>query len=115
MLSARFNFFFTRVNPLMPCVHEGRFRTALQGPPHMRPVVCLRYVIFALVATIDDKYSKYKDVFYQRARMYIEADELKVTAPSTMTSPSDVSGPWRELHNRATCPDMDALEQLRSP
>ena len=59
-------------------IHEQRYLAALNLPPHMRPPVSLRYMIWASAATLVDKYSQYDDVFYQRARKYLEQAEMKV-------------------------------------
>lgn len=39
--------------------------------------MCLQYVIWAMAAYFNDKYNPYADVFYQRARQYADADEMK--------------------------------------
>ncbi|RWA10695.1 hypothetical protein EKO27_g4432 [Xylaria grammica] len=45
--------------------------------PNQRPPVALRYAIWTLACSITDKYKDLKDLFYQRARKYIEADAIK--------------------------------------
>lgn len=44
----------------------------------MKPPMCLQYAIWALASNGHPKYGHLHDVFYQRARQYAEADELKV-------------------------------------
>lgn len=44
----------------------------------MRPPICLRYAIWATAAALTDKYENYEDIFYKRARKYVEAAEMKV-------------------------------------
>ena len=53
--------------------------------PQMRPPVCLRYAMWALACTVTEKYSGYQEVFYQRARRYAEADEMKGHGESIIT------------------------------
>ncbi|KAL3961699.1 hypothetical protein ACCO45_003222 [Purpureocillium lilacinum] len=45
--------------------------------PNQRPPVCLRYAMWTMACSITDKYSDLKDLFYQRARKYVEADYVK--------------------------------------
>lgn len=45
--------------------------------PSQRPPVALRYAIWTLACSITDKYKDLKDLFYQRARKYVEADAIK--------------------------------------
>lgn len=51
----------------------SQFRRA----PSQRPPVCLRYAMWTLSCSISEKYSDLKDLFYQRARKYVEADYMK--------------------------------------
>ncbi|KAK6078654.1 binuclear zinc transcription factor [Seiridium cupressi] len=45
--------------------------------PNQRPPVCLRYAIWTNACSVVDKYADLRDLFYQRARKYIEADYQK--------------------------------------
>ena len=45
--------------------------------PNQRPPVALRYAIWMLAASITEKYADLKDIFYQRARKYLELDYMK--------------------------------------
>ena len=45
----------------------------------MKPPMCLQYAVWSLASNGDTKYHKYHDVFYRRARQYLEADEIKVS------------------------------------
>lgn len=40
--------------------------------------MCLQYAIMTLAAVGHQKYDHYAEVFYKRARQYIQADEMKV-------------------------------------
>jgi hypothetical protein len=40
--------------------------------------MCLQYAIWTTAANGHEKYGIYHDIFYMRARQYLEADELKV-------------------------------------
>jgi hypothetical protein len=44
----------------------------------MRPPMGLQYAIWSMAANCHEKYKSYHDVFLQRARQYMEADEVKV-------------------------------------
>lgn len=45
--------------------------------PNQRPPVALRYAMWTLACSITEKYLDLKDLFYQRARKYVEADYIK--------------------------------------
>lgn len=51
----------------------ARFKRA----PNQRPPVCLRYAMWTMSSSVTDKFANLKDLFYQRARKYVEADCLK--------------------------------------
>jgi hypothetical protein len=59
-------------------LHQGSFTASLHLPPHMRPPMCLQYIVLATGATTDAAYRHLAEPFFQRARVYAEADELKV-------------------------------------
>lgn len=44
----------------------------------MKPPMSLQYAVWALVSNNHPKYKPYHEVFYQRARKYADADEMKV-------------------------------------
>lgn len=56
---------------------EGKVAHKLYRAPSARPPVCLRYAMWTLACSISDKYTDLKDLFYQRARKYVEADYMK--------------------------------------
>ncbi|KAI4924966.1 uncharacterized protein J4E92_007003 [Alternaria infectoria] len=62
-----------------------RFMAALNLAPHMRPPVCLRYIMWTLAASITDKYEALQEHFYQRARKYAQMDEMRGHGESTIT------------------------------
>lgn len=39
--------------------------------------MCLRYAMWMLACSVTDQYSDLKDLFYQRARKYLEVDYVK--------------------------------------
>lgn len=44
----------------------------------MKPPMSLQYAVWALASNGHTKYGPYHQVFYQRARKYADADEMKV-------------------------------------
>jgi hypothetical protein len=58
-------------------IHRRRFLAAMNLAPHLRPPVSLRYAMWCLAASVTDKYRDLQHHFYQRARKYAEADEMK--------------------------------------
>ncbi|KAH9908671.1 hypothetical protein F4778DRAFT_357656 [Xylariomycetidae sp. FL2044] len=69
--------YFEKVHPSIPMIHRYRYLAAMNLAPNQRPPVALRYAIWTHACAIDDKYSSLKDLFYQRARKYVEADYIK--------------------------------------
>ncbi|KAK5663894.1 hypothetical protein OQA88_102 [Cercophora sp. LCS_1] len=69
--------FFDRHFSVVPIIHKARYLRSFYAAPHMRPPMCLQYAIWALGSHGDETYGRYHEVFYARARQYLEADELK--------------------------------------
>lgn len=87
--------YFEKVHPSIPMIHKYRYLAAMNlyvvssycgklkcltshhSAPNQRPPVCLRYAMWTLACTITDKYADLKDLFYRRARKYVEADYVK--------------------------------------
>lgn len=58
-------------------LHQTSYIAALRLPPHMRPPMCLQYIVMAAAAATSEIYRHLSEPYYQRARVYAEADELK--------------------------------------
>ncbi|KAH8788638.1 fungal-specific transcription factor domain-containing protein [Diaporthe sp. PMI_573] len=69
--------YFEKVHPSMPMIHKYRYLAAMNLAPNQRPPVCLRYAIWTLACSVADKFADLRDLFYQRARKYVEADYVK--------------------------------------
>ncbi|KAI0136285.1 fungal-specific transcription factor domain-containing protein [Xylariales sp. AK1849] len=69
--------FFEKVHPSLPMIHKYRYLAAMNLAPNQRPPVALRYAIWTLACSITEKYADMKDLFYQRARKYVEGDYIK--------------------------------------
>ncbi|KAF2637050.1 hypothetical protein P280DRAFT_472566 [Massarina eburnea CBS 473.64] len=80
-----YQIYFTKIHPSFPVIHRPRFMAAMNLAPHMRPPVCLRYIMWTLAASITDKYDALQEHFYRRARKYAQSDELKGHGESTIT------------------------------
>lgn len=83
--SSSYNIYFTKIHPSLPIIHRPRFMAAMNLAPHMRPPVCLRYIMWTLAASITEKYDALQEHFYQRARKYAQSDEMKGHGESTIT------------------------------
>lgn len=75
--SRRDNLFFEKIYPMMPIIHRSRYFGNLNFAPHMRPPICLRYMMWSHAASVTDKYFSLHNHFYQRSRKYAELDEMK--------------------------------------
>ncbi|KAI9840058.1 MAG: hypothetical protein M1819_000251 [Sarea resinae] len=77
--------YFEKIHPSMPMIHRPRYLAALNLSPQYRPPVCLRYAMWCLAASVSEQYIGLQEHFYQRARKYIELDELKGHGESTIS------------------------------
>ncbi|KAL0936629.1 binuclear zinc transcription factor [Colletotrichum truncatum] len=69
--------YFEKCHPSVPMIHKYRYLAAMNLAPNQRPPVALRYAIWTMACSITEKYIHFKDLFYQRARKYVEADYIK--------------------------------------
>lgn len=76
--------YFKSIHAGAPMLHQASYTAALRLPSHMRPPMCLQYIVMASAAatTGNDTYRHFAEPFYRRARVYAEADELKVCLSS---------------------------------
>ena len=77
--------FFDKIHPSVPMMHRPRFYAAMHLAPHARPPICLRYAMWANAAALTDKYEGLQEHFYQRARKYIQQDEMRGHGESMVT------------------------------
>lgn len=69
--------YFDKIHPSHPVLHRYRYYASMSLSPQARPPVCLRYAMWASAAAITDRYKQYQDIFYRRARKYLENDEMR--------------------------------------
>ncbi|KAK8019894.1 hypothetical protein PG990_005032 [Apiospora arundinis] len=69
--------YFDKVHPSLPMIHKFRYLAAMNLAPNQRPPVALRYAMWTLACSVAEKYAGMMDLFYQRARKYVEADYIK--------------------------------------
>lgn len=74
----RTNTYFDKWQYASPMFQRSRYFMSLYLPPHMRPPMCLQYIIMAMGAGITKTHRQLSLPFYQRARKYIESDEAGV-------------------------------------
>ena len=69
--------------------HPSRYLSSLHKPAHMQPPMCLQYTLLASAANLSPKREELALAFYQRARNYIQFDEMKVASvPHTISAAS---------------------------
>ena len=69
--------FFDKIHPSLPMLRKYRYYTSMDLAPDRRPLICLRYSMWCHAAFITDRYMHRQDIFYRRARKYVELDEMK--------------------------------------
>nr|POE47795.1 tropolone cluster transcription factor tropk [Quercus suber] len=79
------NTYFSKCHRALPMIHRPRFYAAMNLAPNMRPPICLRYAMWCIAAAVTDKYESFQEHFYQRARKYIQQDEMKGHGESMIT------------------------------
>lgn len=77
--------YFDKIHPSLPMIHKARFLSAMDLAPHMRPAVCLRYIMWAHASSVTAKYQNSAEHFYARARKYAEQDEMRGHGESLIT------------------------------
>ncbi|KAL2137091.1 hypothetical protein VTI74DRAFT_9697 [Chaetomium olivicolor] len=69
--------YFEKIHPSVPMIHKYRYLAAMNLAPAQRPPVCLRYAMWTLACSVSDRFQTLKDLFYARARKYLESDYIK--------------------------------------
>ncbi|KAK0730608.1 fungal-specific transcription factor domain-containing protein [Lasiosphaeris hirsuta] len=69
--------YFEKIHPSLPMIHKYRYLAAMNLAPNQRPPVCLRYAMWTLASSVTEKFLDLKDLFYTRARKYVESDYIK--------------------------------------
>ncbi|KAK3322582.1 fungal-specific transcription factor domain-containing protein [Apodospora peruviana] len=69
--------YFQTQPKIVPFIHKQTYLQAYHSASYPRPPMCLQYALWTIASNIHEKYERYSDVFYRRARHYLEADELK--------------------------------------
>ncbi|RDW94138.1 putative C6 transcription factor Prf [Aspergillus mulundensis] len=77
--------YFDKVHPFLPIIHRPRYMAAMDFAPSSRPPACLQYIVWAHAAAVSEKYSNLHALFYQRARKYIELDQMKGLGEGILT------------------------------
>lgn len=61
----------------MPLLHRARYLGSPNVAPRAAPPICLRYAVWANAASVSPRHQNYGEVFYRRARKYLEQDEMR--------------------------------------
>lgn len=69
--------YFDKIHPSIPIIHKYRYFAGMNLSPHMRPLVCLRYAMWCMAASVSDTFCGHQDILYRRARKYVELDEMR--------------------------------------
>ncbi|KNG90830.1 C6 transcription factor Prf [Aspergillus nomiae NRRL 13137] len=77
MISLGNRIYFEDVHIYMQIIHHQRHLAALNNAAHAQPPICLQYMIWCHAALVSEKYNPLHPAFYERARKYAEADEMK--------------------------------------
>jgi len=77
-VGSRTSIYFSKRHSEAPMQDPTRYLASLHRPPHMQPPICLQYAILAMAASQSPTHKELALPFYQRARNYIEHDEMRV-------------------------------------
>ncbi|KAL2193160.1 hypothetical protein P885DRAFT_81435 [Corynascus similis CBS 632.67] len=90
MVAPRTTLYFQNVHDGAPMLHQGNYMLALRLPSHMRPPMCLQYIVMALAAATSDFYRHLSEdtqgaPYWQRLRQ-IDANLVTLAAalPETL-------------------------------
>lgn len=79
--------YFSKMHLNIPIFHRPRYLMAMANTmPKLRPAVHLQYAVWALAASISDKYETMADHYYKKARYYLEREEMSGTGGENMMS-----------------------------
>lgn len=95
---------------------RARYMMSLHLPPHMRPPMGLQYIIMAMGADITKTHNRLAMPFYQRARTYMQSDEMRVSHPIVyaINKSLRITGRGPTLHHSRPCTSLESDIQLRS-
>ncbi|KAL4933914.1 putative C6 transcription factor Prf [Aspergillus undulatus] len=77
--------YFEKTHEFIPIIHRPRYMAAMGFAPNSRPPACLQYIVWAHAAAVSEKYANLHALFYQRARKYIELDQMKGLGESILS------------------------------
>ncbi|KAI9700201.1 MAG: hypothetical protein M1820_006869 [Bogoriella megaspora] len=77
MVNELHRIYFEKMHPVAPIVHRPRYLAALNLSPQMRPPISLRYIMWCLAAATTEKFEGMQGIFYERARKYLQNDEMR--------------------------------------
>ncbi|EGY20859.1 binuclear zinc transcription factor [Verticillium dahliae VdLs.17] len=73
------NSYFDKWHYTAPMLQRTRYSMSLSLPTHMRPPMCLQYIVMAWGAEIGNTHRHLAMPFYNRAREYAQGDEMKAS------------------------------------
>ncbi|EWG45520.1 hypothetical protein FVEG_06286 [Fusarium verticillioides 7600] len=85
LIETLMNIYFNRIHQVTPLLHRQRFMASLFLPDHMKPPMCLQYIVMASAAETSDAYRHLGMLFYKRAVKYLQDDHLGDTSERAMT------------------------------
>ncbi|CVK99836.1 related to Zn(II)2Cys6 transcriptional activator [Fusarium mangiferae] len=85
LIETLMNIYFSKIHQVTPLLHRQRFMASLFLPDHMKPPMCLQYIVMASAAETSDAYRHLGMVFYKRAVKYLQQDDLGDTSESSIT------------------------------
>ncbi|CZR37065.1 uncharacterized protein FPRO_02675 [Fusarium proliferatum ET1] len=85
LIETLMNIYFSRIHQVTPLLHRQRFMASLFLPDHMKPPMCLQYIVMASAAETSDAYRRLGMVFYKRAVKYLQQDDLGDISESSIT------------------------------
>ncbi|KAK9242833.1 fungal-specific transcription factor domain-containing protein [Lipomyces tetrasporus] len=69
--------FFETQYDFNPMIHKRQYMASLNYPAEFQPPIYLRYAVWAIAASASIKYRQYANVFYTRARKYLEQIQMR--------------------------------------
>ncbi|KAF4451794.1 hypothetical protein F53441_5269 [Fusarium austroafricanum] len=73
LIKTLMNIYFNKIHQAAPMLHRQRFMASLFLPGHMKPPMCLQYIVMAFAAETSDSYRHLGMAFYKRAIAYLQA------------------------------------------
>ncbi|KAI5922443.1 fungal-specific transcription factor domain-containing protein [Camillea tinctor] len=81
------NIYFDKLHTACPILHKSRYISSLHLQYPLCPPLCLQYIVLASAAGSSERHMQLAMIYYQRARMNAESDDMRGLGDDATTLP----------------------------